>query len=125
MRQHLIVVVWFGLCCLMTPHLSKDIRPQTKLAVSLGVTLIFLRDLLGYVRVSILTLSPPMDNLCEIRSPTYFNLELHKLAHNELLILVSKLNLPQLIYQSFKKKYWSTFTRLNTSTSFLHMVTVE
>ena len=73
-------LVWFGLCCLMTPGLSKDIRchvwpyffwtckspDQTLGHTERGlsawwlhmVTLIFLRGLCGYVWVNILTLSP-------------------------------------------------------------------
>ena len=74
-------MVWFGLCCLMTSGLSKDIRchvwpyfykqvqisrsdirPHIKWAVSLVilhmVTSIFLQSLCGYIWVNILTLSP-------------------------------------------------------------------
>ena len=82
-----VLVVWFGLCCLMTPGLSKDIRchvwpidhtfykqvqisrsdirPHIKWAVSLVIlhmiTSIFLRALCGYIWVNILTLSPRGD----------------------------------------------------------------
>ena len=73
------LMVWFGLCCLMTSGLSKDIRchvwpyffinkcrsdirPHIKWAVSLVilhmVTSIFLQGLCGYIWVNILTLAP-------------------------------------------------------------------
>ena len=76
-----LMEVWFGLCCLMTPGLSKDIgvmydhtfykqvqisrsdiRPHIKWAVSLVIlhmiTSIFLQALFGYIWVNILTFSP-------------------------------------------------------------------
>ena len=81
LKSKMALVKRFGLCCLMTPGLSKDIRchvwpyfykqvqisrsdirPHIKWAVSLVilhmVTSIFLRALCGYIWVNILTLSP-------------------------------------------------------------------
>ena len=87
-------LVWFGLCCLMTPGLSKvnihtfgvmydhtfykqvqirrsDMRPHIKWAVSLVIlhmiTSIFLRALCGYIWVNILTLSPLTEGFMKLK----------------------------------------------------------